>query len=88
MNHVALKSLLSTPQPSGKLARWGMAIQELDLNIHYRPGKKNANADALSRHPVPGVGSAASDTQSLAIVAATSTSCRAARLNRFYRLID
>ena len=50
-DHEALKSLLNTPQPSGKLARWGMAIQELDLQIHYRPGKKNANADALSRAP-------------------------------------
>ena len=31
------------------------AIQELDLQIHYRPGKMNQNADALSRSPVPGV---------------------------------
>ena len=50
-DHEALKYLLNTPQPSGKLARWGMAIQELDLSIHYRPGKKNSNADALSRYP-------------------------------------
>ena len=27
-DHAALTSLLNTPQPSGKLARWGMAIQE------------------------------------------------------------
>ena len=26
-DHEALKSLLNTPQPSGKLARWGMALQ-------------------------------------------------------------
>ena len=32
-DHVALKALLNTSQPSGKLARWGMAIQELDLEI-------------------------------------------------------
>ena len=51
-DHEALKSLLNTPQPSGKLARWGMAIQALDLHIHYRPGGKNQNADALSRDPV------------------------------------
>ena len=50
-DHEALKSLLNTPQPSGKLARWGMASQELDIHIHYRPGKKNANADCLSRYP-------------------------------------
>ena len=51
-DHVALKSLLNTPQPSGKLARWGMAIQELDLQILHRSGKKNSNADALSRYPL------------------------------------
>ena len=43
-DHEALKPLLNTPQPSGKLARWGMAIQELDLKIKYRP---NARADAV-----------------------------------------
>ena len=52
-DHEALKSLLNTPQPSGKLARWGMALQELDLKIVHRSGKHNANADALSRSPLP-----------------------------------
>ncbi len=52
MDHEALKALMNTPQPSGKLARWGLALQELDLHIHYRPGKKNSNADALPRPPV------------------------------------
>ena len=51
-DHEALKSLLNTPQPSGKLARWGMAIQELDVRILHRSGKHNANADALSRVPL------------------------------------
>ena len=51
-DHEALKSLLNTLHPSGKLARWGMALQELDLKIEYRPGSGNKKADALSRHPV------------------------------------
>ena len=51
-DHEALKSLLNTPHPSGKLAHWGMAIQELDWHIHYRPGRKHQNADALSRGPL------------------------------------
>ena len=38
MDHEALKSLLNIPHFSGKLARWGLAIQELDLEICYRPG--------------------------------------------------
>ena len=50
-NHEALKSLLNSPHPSGKLARWGLSIQELDLHIHYHPGRKNEKADALSRSP-------------------------------------
>ena len=51
-DHEALKSLLNTLQPSGKLARWDLALQELDLEIHYQPGWANANADALSRAPL------------------------------------
>ena len=51
-DHEALKSLLNTPQPSGKLARWGMAIQELDVRILHRSGKHNANADSISRVPL------------------------------------
>ena len=34
-DHEALNSLLNTPHPSGKMARWGLAVQELDLHIHY-----------------------------------------------------
>ena len=51
-DHQALKSILNTPQPSGKLAQWGLILQELNVEIVYRAGKKNANADALSRNPV------------------------------------
>lgn len=47
-DHEALKSLLNMP-------RWGLAIQELDLQIQYRPGKKNQNVDALSCLPTLGV---------------------------------
>ena len=51
-DHEALKSLLNTPRPSGKLARWGLALQEMDLTIIHRSGKQNASADALSRLPL------------------------------------
>jgi len=52
----AVKAVLLAPNPSGKHARWwtrvyGSGIQEVD--IVYRPGKRSANADALSRSPLP-----------------------------------
>ena len=50
-DHEVLKSLLNSPHPSGKLARWGLAIQESDLRIHYKPGRKNEKADALLKSP-------------------------------------
>ena len=54
-DHEALLSLLNTPHPSGKLAHWGLALQELNLSIHYRPGKLNQSADSLSRCTLPEV---------------------------------
>ena len=37
----------------GKLTRWGFTIQELDLCIHYRPGRANQAANAVYRQPIP-----------------------------------
>ena len=47
-DHSTLKYLFNIPHPSGKLARRGLALQEFDLDIQYRPGKENTNADVLS----------------------------------------
>ena len=69
-DHEALKLLLNTPHPSGKLARWGMALQELDLTIEYRPGKRNARADALSRYPVSLLTSGQDEAHTDVVVAA------------------
>ena len=79
-DHAALKSLWNTPNPSSKLARWGMAIQEIGPEIRYRPGRRNGNADALSRAPVQGMtvgegdlgsecsGTSSTTSQSVAVV--------------------
>ena len=71
-DHEVLKSLLNTPHPSEKLARWGLALQEVDLHIHYRPGKKNANADALSHCPLLLESTQANQSNVFAIVSAIS----------------
>ena len=55
-DHAASTSLLHSKNPSPKLARWAMIVQELDLDIKHRPGKGNTNADALSRNPVDSEG--------------------------------
>ena len=51
-DHAACLSILNTNKPSGKLARWALTIQEMDLMIKHKAGKKNAGADALSRSPL------------------------------------
>lgn len=51
-DHSRVKSLLKTKHPSGKLARWGETVVEFDLEVKYRPGRKNTNVDTLSRSPV------------------------------------
>ena len=34
-DHEPLRSLLNTPHPSGKLAQWGLTLQEVDLVLHH-----------------------------------------------------
>jgi len=53
-DHVAVKSMLETPNPSGKHARWWTKVFGSGLkkvNFKYRPDKHNYVADALSRCP-------------------------------------
>ncbi|CAF3396631.1 unnamed protein product, partial [Rotaria sp. Silwood2] len=50
----ALQWLRNTKDVTGRLARWAMKLSAYQIeNIQYRPGKQNANADSLSRNPVP-----------------------------------
>ena len=52
-DHAPVQSLLYNTRATGKLARWADAIAEFDIEICYKPGRQNANADALSRSPIP-----------------------------------
>lgn len=50
-DHHALRWLMSPADPTGRLARWSLLIQQFDFDIVHRPGAVNGNADALSRRP-------------------------------------
>ena len=48
-DHQPLKYLLTVEEPAQRLARWLEKLKMFDCTIEYRKGKKNGNADALSR---------------------------------------
>ncbi len=51
-DHKPLEWLMNIKEPTGRLMRWSLMLQEYDMAIGYRPGKTNQNADSLSRAPV------------------------------------
>ena len=52
-DHSATQFLHTTKDPSGKLGRWSIFLQEYDFQIKYKPGRAHGNADALSRREYP-----------------------------------
>jgi hypothetical protein len=48
-NHKPLKCVFSVKDPSSRLLRWRLELEENDFKIHYRSGKTSSHADFLSR---------------------------------------
>lgn len=48
-DHQALKWLKDIKDPSSRLMRWRLRLEEYDYEIEYKKGKENTAADALSR---------------------------------------
>lgn len=51
-DHRPLVWLNSVKDPTSRLVRWRLKLMEYDYKVTYKPGKVNANADALSRNPI------------------------------------
>lgn len=52
-DHKPLVWLHSVKDPTSRLVRWRLKLQEYEYEVIYKAGKINTNADALSRNPVP-----------------------------------
>ncbi|KAL2652108.1 hypothetical protein R1flu_020236 [Riccia fluitans] len=48
-DHRMIVDLVQKPNPSGSLARWILALQELDFEVLYNPGKQHVISYMLSR---------------------------------------
>ena len=48
-DHRPLQWLKGHGDPTSRLVRWMLQLQEFDIHFQYRTGKSNANADCLSR---------------------------------------
>ena len=61
-DHRPLVWLHNLKGPISRLARWRVLLSDYDYEIVHKPGRVNANADALSRNPVLAMGTVSWDS--------------------------
>lgn len=52
-DHSAVKAVLEKENQNPRIARWGLALSGIHLDVRPRKGSANGNADTLSRYPNP-----------------------------------
>ena len=57
-NHKPLQHIFDSQRPipalaSARLQQWALTLSAYDYSISYKPGREHANADSLSRLPLP-----------------------------------
>ena len=53
LTHILKESRATPTMASGRVQRWALTLGAYDYTIQHREGKHHANADALSRLPIP-----------------------------------
>ena len=48
-DHAPLKWMAGAKDTNARVTRWFLALQDFHFKVDHRPGKEQANADALSR---------------------------------------